>query len=97
MDVYRHVHTRSYTMKKKLRGRKSRQPARRGRPLSLWLPTAEKESLERLSLKTGIDQTKLVRRGLALLFDAINRGQLELGFPELDRSPTPDLSGLRSE
>lgn len=38
--------------------------------------------MKQLSEKTGVDQTKLIRRGLALLFEMFNRGQLELGFPE---------------
>lgn len=65
---------------------KSRQPARRGKPFSLWLQPGERETLKRLSEKTGVDQTKLIRRGLALLFDTFNRGQLELGFPESVRA-----------
>ena len=78
--VYARVYTRHYTMKS--RRQKSRRPARKGKPFSLWLQPVEKENLKQLSDKTGVDQTKLVRRGLALLFDAFNRGQLELGFPE---------------
>jgi len=64
-----------------LKKRRSRRPARKGKPLTVWLPGTEKEDLERLAAKTGLNQTKLVRRALALLFDAFNRGQLELGFP----------------
>lgn len=66
----------------KSRKQKSRRPRRTGKAFSLWLQPLEKENLEQLSDKTGVDQTKLVRRGLALLFDAVNRGQLELGFPD---------------
>ena len=66
----------------KFRRQNSRRPARKGKPFSLWLQPLEKQSLKQLSDKTGVDQTKLIRRGLALLFDAVNRGQLELGFPE---------------
>jgi hypothetical protein len=70
--------------------KKSRRPGRKGKPFSLWLQPLEKENLKQLSDKTGVDQTKLIRRGLALLFDAANRGQLELGFPD-----TP-ISGLNA-
>jgi Ribbon-helix-helix domain len=70
---------------------KSRQPARKGKPFSLWLQPIEKQTLKQLSDKTGVDQTKLIRRGLALLFEKFNRGQLELGFPESIR-PESDLS-----
>jgi hypothetical protein len=66
----------------KSKKQKSRRPARKGKPFSLWLQPLEKENLKQLSDKTGVDQTKLIRRGLALLFDAANRGQLELGFPD---------------
>jgi len=78
--VYARVYTRHDTMKSKKQ--KSRRPARRGKPFSLWLQPLEKQRLKQLSDKTGVDQTKLIRRGLALLFDAVNRGQLELGFPD---------------
>jgi Ribbon-helix-helix domain len=80
---YARVYTRHYTMKPKRR--KARRPARKGKAFSLWLQPLEKETLKQLSDKTGVDQTKLVRRGIALLFDAFNRGQLELGFPETIR------------
>jgi len=70
---------------------KSRRPVRKGKPFSLWLQPFEKETLKKLSDKTGVDQTKLVRRGLALLFEAVNRGQLELGFPDIAR-PESGLS-----
>jgi hypothetical protein len=62
---------------------KSRRPRRKGKGFSLYLQPLEKENLKQLSDKTGVDQTKLIRRGLALLFDAVNRGQLELGFPDM--------------
>ena len=64
---------------------KRQKPHRQKRKTVLfgvWLQPAEKQKLEQLSAKTGLDQSKLVRRALVLLFDAFNRGQLELGFPE---------------
>jgi Ribbon-helix-helix domain len=87
--VYARVYTRHYSMRS--RKSKTRRPARRGKPFSLWLQPNEKETLARLSEKTGVDQTKLIRRGLALLFDTFNRGQLELGFPE-NVQTQPELS-----
>jgi len=69
----------------KSKRQKARRPTRKGKAFSLWLQPREKESLKQLSDKTGVDQTKLIRRGIALLFDAFNRGQLELGFPETVR------------
>lgn len=76
----------------KSRRAKPHRPCRKGKPLNVWLQTTEKENLKLLSAKTGIDQTKLIRRALALLLDAFNRGQLELGFPE----PLPEF-GSKSE
>lgn len=78
----------------KLKKQKSHRPARRGSPFSLWLLPLEKENLKRLSDKTGVDQTKLIRKGLALLFDAVNRGQMELGFP--DALPRGGAVGARN-
>jgi hypothetical protein len=67
-------------MKKK---QKPRRSARKNTILfGVWLPRDEKQRLRQISIKTGIDQSKLARRALGLLFEAYNRGQLELGFPE---------------
>jgi hypothetical protein len=74
---------------------KTRRPIRKGKPFSLWLQPLEKASLKQLSDKTGVDQTKLIRRGLAFLFDAFNRGQLELGFPD-DVRPGSELRAERN-
>lgn len=49
---------------------------------TLWLPPEQKRKLENLAAKTGVNQSKLARRALGLLFEAFNRGQLELGFPD---------------
>jgi hypothetical protein len=76
----------------KSKKQKSHRPVRKGKPFSLWLQPLEKENLKQLSDKTGVDQTKLIRRGLVLLFDAVNRGQLQLGFPDTAR---PE-SGLKA-
>jgi hypothetical protein len=64
------------------RKQKSQRTSRKTVLFGFWLPPNEKHKLERLAAKTGVDQSKLVRRGLRLLFEAYNRGQLELGFPE---------------
>jgi hypothetical protein len=72
--IYKSIH-----MKKK---HKPRRSARKAKLFVFWLPPEEKQKLERLSAKTGVDQSKLARRGLGMLFEAYNRGQLELGFPE---------------
>jgi Ribbon-helix-helix domain len=73
------VYTLQYTMKKKQKPRKS---PRKTILFGVWLPRDEKQRLEQISAKTGIDQSKLTRRALGLLFEAYNRGQLELGFPD---------------
>jgi hypothetical protein len=67
-------------MKKKQKSRTVR--AANKMLFSVWLPRDEKERLEQISSKTGIDQSKLARRAFKLLFEAYNRGQLELGFPD---------------
>jgi len=81
--VYTDVYTLHYSMRAKKR--KSRRQVRKTILFNLWLQPIEKQKLEQLSATTGLDQSKLVRRGLAMLFDAFNRGQLELGFPETVR------------
>jgi hypothetical protein len=91
--VYARVYTRHDTMRSKRQ--KTRRPARKGKPFSLWLQPLERQNLKRLSDKTGVDQTKLIRRGLALLFEAVNRGQLELGFPDTVR-PESEVSAVNA-
>lgn len=72
----------------KIKKHKSRRTTRKTVLFNVWLQPFEREKLERLSAKTGVDQSKLVRRAIGLLFDAFNRGQIELGFPEAIR---PDM------
>jgi hypothetical protein len=69
-----------------MKPRRTRRAQRKTVLFNLWLQPEEKQRLEDLSVKTGVDQSKLVRRGLALLFAAFNRGQLELGFPDSARA-----------
>jgi hypothetical protein len=69
---------------------KVRRPTRKTVLFNVWLQRDERQRLEQLSVKTGVDQSKLVRRALGLLFDAFNRGQLELGFPDAIK-PQSDL------
>ena len=61
--------------------RKARRP-RKTVLLNVWLPPDQKQALRQLADRTGLDQSKLVRRALGLLFNAFKHGQLELGFPE---------------
>lgn len=70
----------------KLKRQKPRRAFRRKTELfTLWLPPEQKRKLEHLAARTGVDQSKLARRALGLLFEAFNRGQLELGFPDTVR------------
>jgi hypothetical protein len=64
---------------------KPRRPTRKTVLFAVWLPRNEKQKLEQISEKTGVDQSKLARHALGLLFDAHSRGQLALGFPESAR------------
>ena len=73
----------------KTKRQKSRRAGRRKTELfTVWLPPELKRRLERLAARTGVDQSKLSRRALELLFEAFNRGQLELGFPDAIRPET---------
>jgi hypothetical protein len=70
----------------KQKKQKNHRSSRRKTELfTLWLPPDQKRQLEHLAARTGVDQSKLARRALGLLFDAFNRGQLELGFPDTMR------------
>lgn len=77
-----------------MRGKKQkphRGTRRKTELFTLWLPPEQKRKLEHLAAKTGVNQSKLARRALGLLFEAFNRGQLELGFPDMMR-PEAGLS-----
>jgi len=77
----------------KQKKQKTRRSSRRKTKLfTLWLPPEQKRRLEHLAETTGVDQSKLARRALVLLFEAFNRGQLELGFPDAMR-PETELRG----
>jgi len=89
MEVYRHFITHMKSKK-----RKTRRSARKTVLFNVWLQPAERQRLEQLSVRTGVDQSNLVRHALGLLFDAFNRGQLELGFPDAIR-PQSDF-GVRN-
>ncbi len=81
----------------KQKKQKTRRSSRRKTKLfTLWLPPEQKRRLEHLAETTGVDQSKLARRALALLFEAFNRGQLELGFPDAMR-PETELSASSIE
>jgi hypothetical protein len=73
---------------------KPRRSTRKTVLFNVWLQPEERQRLEQLSVRTGVDQSKLVRRALGLLFDAFNSGQLELGFPDAIR-PRSDF-GVRN-
>jgi len=63
--------------------KKKRKSRRTGKVMfNVWLPRDEKQRLAQISAKTGIDQSKLARRAFGMLYEAYNRGQLELGFPD---------------
>ena len=80
-NVYAGVYTPTNTVKN--HKPKPHRPSRRKTVLfGVWLSPEEKRRLLELAAQTGVDQSKLVRRGLRLLFEAFNRGQLELGFPD---------------
>lgn len=74
--------------------RKPRRSPRKTLLLNVWLEPLQKRRLKQLAETTGLDQSKLVRRALGLLFDAFNRGQLELGFPDSMR--TESVAGTGS-
>ena len=78
--VYIYVYTPIYVMKTRKRITRKRKP--NTVLFAIRFQPEEKQRLEQLAEKTGLDQAKLVRRGLALVYEAFNRGQLELGFPQ---------------
>ena len=87
--VLQRLYAGVYTPTNRMKNRKPknhRSLRRKSVLFGVWLSPEEKRKLLNLASQTGVDQSKLVRRGLQLLFDAFNRGQLELGFPDTVRT-----------
>lgn len=67
------------------RQQKSRRPNRKAVLFAVWLPRNDKQKLQQISEKTGVDQSKLARHALGLLFEAYSSDKLQMGFREFSR------------
>jgi hypothetical protein len=65
-------------------GSKSIRPKRNNCPINVLVRPDQKERLESEVSRTDVNQSAIVRKALDLLFDHVDRGQLKLGFSELD-------------
>jgi Ribbon-helix-helix protein, copG family len=64
---------------------KPNRPKRNNCPINVLVRPDQKERLDSEVNRTDVNQSAIVRRALDLLFEHVDKGQLKLGFSELDQ------------
>jgi hypothetical protein len=75
---------------------KAQKPKRNNCPINVLIRHDQKQRLDSEVPRTNVNQSAMVRRALDLLFEQIDKGQLKLGFSELDQRGTNESSSFRN-
>jgi hypothetical protein len=67
-----------------MRGTKSVRPNRHNCPINVLVRPDQKQRLESEVNRTHVNQSAMVRKALDILFEQMDKGQLKLGFSELE-------------
>lgn len=67
-----------------MRARRAIKPRRNNCPINVLVRPDQKERLDSEVNRTNVNQSAMVRKALDILFDQIDKGQLKLGFSELE-------------
>ncbi len=67
-----------------MKANKRPKPKRHNCPNNVLVRPDQKERLETEVSRTHVNQSAMVRKALDVLFDQIDKGQLRLGFSELE-------------
>lgn len=67
-----------------MRGSKSTKPKRHNCPINVLVRPDQKVRLESEVNRTNVNQSAMVRKALDILFEQMDKGQLKLGFSELE-------------
>lgn len=63
---------------------KSVRPKRHNCPINVLVRPDQKQRLETEVTRTNVNQSAMVRKALDILFEQMDKGQLRLGFSELE-------------
>ena len=69
--------------------KKPPKPKRHNCPINVLVRPDQKQRLETEVSRTHVNQSAMVRKALDVLFEQIDRGQLHLGFSELENGIQP--------
>ncbi len=67
-----------------MRGTTSVRPKRHNCPINVLVRPDQKQRLESEVNRTHVNQSAMVRKALDILFEQMDKGQLKLGFSELE-------------
>ena len=67
-----------------MRVTKTIKPKRNNCPINVLVRPDQKERLESEVNRTNVNQSAIVRKALDILFEQMDKGQLKLGFSELE-------------
>jgi hypothetical protein len=76
--------TTVYTVRH-MRAGKAEKPKRHNCPINVLVRPDQKQRLESEVNRTEVNQSAIVRKALDLLFEQMDRGQLRLGFSDLEQ------------
>lgn len=79
-----------------MNGDKVRKPKRNNCPINVLIRHDQKRRLDSEVPRTQVNQSAMVRKALDLLFEQMDKGQLKLGFSDLDRGATNESSSFRN-
>jgi len=68
-----------------MRAGKAERPKRHNCPINVLVRPDQKQRLESEVNRTEVNQSAIVRKALDLLFEQMDRGQLKLGFSDLEQ------------
>lgn len=67
-----------------MKGNRRSKPKRHNCPINVLVRPDQKQRLETEVSRTHVNQSAMVRKALDVLFEQLDKGQLRLGFSELE-------------
>jgi len=74
---------------------KAQKPKRNNCPINVLIRHDQKQRLDSEVPRTHVNQSAMVRKALDLLFEQMDKGQLKLGFSDLDKEGINESSSFR--
>lgn len=74
---------------------KPSKPKRHNCPVNVLIRPDQKERLDSEMQRKHVNQSAMVRMALDILFDQVDKGQLKLGFAELEQGVAHESTTLR--